>query len=344
MNILITGGAGYIGAHAVVELVQAGHQVTVLDNLHNSDVLALQRVEQITGQTVPFVEGDVRDRALLDRLFRDHAFDAVMHFAGLKAVGESCERPLVYYENNVGGSITLCQAMAAAGVFRLVFSSSATVYGDPTEVPITEACPVGEMANPYGRSKRMVEQVLTDLTTADERWSIAVLRYFNPVGAHASGLIGEDPNDIPNNLLPYIAQVAVGRLETLSVFGSDYPTPDGTGVRDYIHVVDLVNGHLKALDVLDEGSGLNIWNLGSGRGYSVLEIVKAFEAASGRHVPYAIAPRRDGDVAECWADPTKAAQELGWHAQRGLDEMMTDTWRWQSRNPYGYQDSCTRES
>lgn len=336
MNILVTGGAGYIGAHAVVELLQAGHRVTVLDNLHNGSLRALERVEEITGQSVTCVQGDVRDRALLDRLFADNAFEAVMHFAGLKAVGESCEQPLSYYENNVGGSVTLCQAMAAAGVFRLVFSSSATVYGDPETVPITEDCPIGTLANPYGRSKRMVEQVLEDLAAADERWSIAVLRYFNPVGAHASGLIGEDPQGIPNNLVPYISQVAVGRRSQLQVFGDDFPTRDGTGVRDYIHVVDLVQGHLAALDVIAQRTGVNIWNLGTGEGYSVLEVVAAFEQASGKAVPYQQVARRAGDVAECWSNPARAAQELGWRAQSGLARMMTDTWRWQSQNPRGY--------
>lgn len=336
MNILVTGGAGYIGSHAVVELLQAGHGVVVLDNLHNSKQAALRRVEQITGAAVAFVEGDVRDRGLLDGLFAEHQFDAVMHFAGLKAVGESCEQPLAYYENNVGGSVTLCQAMAAAGVFRLVFSSSATVYGDPASVPITEDCPIGALTNPYGRSKRMVEQVLEDLAAADERWSIALLRYFNPVGAHSSGLIGEDPQGIPNNLVPFISQVAVGRRSELQVFGDDFPTRDGTGVRDYIHVVDLVKGHLAALQALQQGAGARVWNLGTGRGYSVLEMVKAFEQVSGRPVPYHIAPRRAGDVAECWSDPAKAAAELGWQAESGLTEMMADSWRWQSGNPEGY--------
>lgn len=336
MHILTTGGAGYIGAHAVVELLQAGHRVTVLDNLHNGNTAALERVEQITGQSAGFVEGDVRDRALLDRLFAEDAVDAVMHFAGLKAVGESCEQPLAYYENNVGGTMTLCQAMAAAGVFRLVFSSSATVYGDPEQVPITEACPVGTIANPYGRSKRMVEQVLEDLAAADDRWAVALLRYFNPVGAHASGLIGEDPQGTPNNLVPYISQVAVGRRPQLQVFGDDFPTRDGTGVRDYIHVVDLVKGHLAALDVIARQNGVDTWNLGTGRGYSVLEVIAAFEQAADRAVPYRIVARRAGDVAECWSDPAKAAAELGWAAQAGLAEMMADTWRWQVNNPQGY--------
>ncbi|HLQ86368.1 MAG TPA: UDP-glucose 4-epimerase GalE [Salinisphaeraceae bacterium] len=337
MTILVTGGAGYIGAHAVVELVQAGHRVVVLDNLHNGSEQALRRVEQIAQQPVSFVKGDVRDRTLLKRLFAEHDFTAVLHFAGLKAVGESWEQPLAYYENNVGGSIALCQAMAAAGVFRLVFSSSATVYGEAQEMPITEACPSGELANPYGRSKRMVEQVLTDLAAADSRWSIALLRYFNPVGAHPSGLIGEDPQGVPNNLVPFISQVAVGRRAQLQVFGGDFPTRDGTGIRDYIHVVDLVRGHLAALAAITQQSGINIWNLGTGRGYSVLEMVAAFEQAAGRTVPYRIVARRPGDVAECWSDPSKAARELGWRAEADLAQMMADTWRWQQANPYGYQ-------
>lgn len=337
MNILVTGGAGYIGAHAVVELLQAGYRVTVLDNLHNGSPLALQRAEQITGRSVNFVEGDIRDRELLDQLLAEHAIEVVMHFAGLKAVGESCEQPLAYYETNVGGSVTLCQAMAAAGVFRLVFSSSATVYGDPETIPITEDCPIGNIANPYGRSKRMVEQVLEDLAASDTRWSIALLRYFNPIGAHPSGLIGEDPQGIPNNLVPFISQVAVGRRSALQVFGNDFPTRDGTGVRDYIHVVDLVKGHLAALDVMTQQNGVGIWNLGTGNGYSVLEMVQAFEQAAERRIPYTLAERRSGDVAECWSNPSKAERELGWKAQLDLTDMMADTWRWQSGNPQGYE-------
>ena len=337
MHILVTGGAGYIGSHAVVQLQQAGHTVTVLDNLCNSAEEALLRVARITGTAPGFVLGDVRDRQLLDELFADNRFDAVMHFAALKAVGESVRQPLRYFENNVGGTISLCQAMERAGVFRMVFSSSATVYGDPESVPIPETAPMGEPTNPYGRSKRMVEQVLTELPRADERWSVALLRYFNPVGAHESGLIGEDPQDIPNNLVPYIAQVAIGRLEQLSVFGSDYPTGDGTGVRDYIHVDDLVDGHLRALEVIRERPGVQVWNLGTGRGYSVLEMIRAFEQVSGREIPYRLSPRRAGDIAACWADPEKAGRELGWQARHGLERMMADTWRWQSRNPEGYR-------
>lgn len=335
-KILVTGGAGYIGSHALVELLDAGKQVVVLDNLSNARSESLRRVEQITGRSVVFVEGDIRERVLLDQLFAEHDIGAVIHFAGLKAVGESVEQPSKYYDNNVCGSLILTQAMSAAGVFKLVFSSSATVYGDPAEMPITESCPLGQPTNPYGWSKWMVERMLIDLAASDPRWSIALLRYFNPVGAHKSGLIGEDPNGIPNNLLPFIAQVAIGRLSELSVFGDDYPTPDGTGVRDYIHVVDLAKGHLAALDVLCSQVGANIWNLGTGTGYSVLQMVSAFEKASGKAVPYQIKPRRSGDIAKCFADPKKALLELGWRAELSLEQMMCDTWRWQSQNPNGY--------
>ena len=332
---LVTGGAGYIGAHTTLALLQAGHAVVVLDNLSNSSAESLRRVERIAGRAPVFVQGDVRDRALVERLLRQHGVDAVLHFAGLKAVGESVSMPLAYYDHNVAGSLALCQAMAAAGVWRLVFSSSATVYGDPATVPIHEDMPTGP-TNPYGRTKWLVEHLLRDMAASDARWAIAALRYFNPVGAHDSGLIGEDPRGTPNNLLPYVAQVAVGRRAELAVFGDDYPTPDGTGVRDYIHVVDLADGHLKALQALQSRSGLHTWNLGTGRGHSVLEIVRAFEQASGRPVPYRVVPRRPGDVATCYADPTRATRELGWQAQRGLPEMMADTWRWQSANPQGY--------
>ena len=337
MRILVTGGAGYIGSHAVVELLESGHTVSVLDNLRNSTPEALYRVARITGREPHFVQGDVRDRSLLDDVLARGRFDAVMHFAGLKAVGESVAQPLRYFENNVGGTITLCRAMQQAGVFRLVFSSSATVYGDPLSVPIPESAPTGEPTNPYGRSKLMVEQVLRALPQADPRWSIALLRYFNPVGAHPSGLIGEDPLDTPNNLMPYIAQVAVGRLERVSVFGDDYPTPDGTGVRDYIHVLDLVRGHLRALEHIAVGSGVGTWNLGTGQGYSVLEMIEAFRRASGREIPHVVAPRRPGDVAACWADPALAERDLGWRAELGLTRMMEDTWRWQRQNPDGYR-------
>ena len=335
-KILVTGGAGYIGSHTTLALLDAGFEVVVLDNLCNSSAESLRRVERICGKAPLFVEGDIRDRALLDRLFAEHRIAAVLHFAGLKAVGESVRAPLSYYENNVAGTLSLCQAMAAAGVFRLVFSSSATVYGEPAQMPISEDFPTGTPTNPYGRSKLMVEEVLADLARSDPHWSIALLRYFNPVGAHESGLLGEDPNGIPNNLLPYIAQVAVGKLSELAVFGGDYPTRDGTGIRDYIHVVDLADGHLKALQTISASSGVHVWNLGTGKGYSVLEMLRAFEQACGRSLPYRVAPRRPGDIAECWADPGKAERELGWKAERGLAAMMTDTWRWQSENPHGY--------
>lgn len=335
-KILVTGGAGYIGSHTTLALLETGFEVVVLDNLCNSSAESLRRLEQICGRAPLFVQGDIRDRALLDELFASQRISAVLHFAGLKAVGESVREPLAYYENNVAGSVTLCQAMAAAGVFRLVFSSSATVYGEPEQMPIREDFPTGVPTNPYGRSKLMVEEMLRDLAVSDPRWSIALLRYFNPVGAHPSGLIGEDPNGIPNNLLPYISQVAIGKLRELSVFGNDYATQDGTGVRDYIHVADLAAGHLKALQAIAAQSGVNVWNLGTGTGYSVLQMIRAFEQASGQPVPYRISPRRPGDIAECWADPAKAEHELGWKAERGLEQMMADAWRWQSANPQGY--------
>ncbi|MGV1045277.1 UDP-glucose 4-epimerase GalE [Limnohabitans sp.] len=336
-SILVTGGAGYIGSHTTLALLQAGHDVVVLDNLCNSSAESLKRVAQLAGRVPVFVQGDIRDRAVLDRLFAEHAVDAVLHFAGLKAVGESVAQPLRYYDNNVHGSQVLLQACADAGVFNFVFSSSATVYGEPAQMPISEACPVGQPTNPYGRSKLMVEDMLRDVAASDPRWRIAILRYFNPVGAHESGLIGEDPNGIPNNLLPYIAQVAVGKLPQLAVFGNDYSTPDGTGVRDYIHVVDLAEGHLRALEALQTRTGAHVWNLGTGQGYSVLDMVRAFESASGKPVPYRVAPRRPGDIATCYADPAKAERELGWKARRDLDEMMRDAWRWQSTNPDGYR-------
>lgn len=336
MTILVTGGAGYIGSHTLVELLNSGQQVLVLDNLSNASAASLARVAEITGKQPAFIEGDIRDAALLDTLFAKHKISSVVHFAGLKAVGESVAQPLRYYDNNVNGTLVLVNAMQKAGVFKLVFSSSATVYGEPQQMPITEQFAVGGTTNPYGTSKLMVEQILQDVAKSDDRWSIALLRYFNPVGAHSSGLIGEDPNGIPNNLLPYISQVAVGRLSALSVFGDDYPTPDGTGVRDYIHVVDLAVGHLKALARIAEHSGVSVYNLGTGQGYSVLEMVKAFEQASGQPVPFNISPRRAGDIAECWADPAKALAELGWQAERGLEQMMIDAWRWQSQNPEGF--------
>ena len=339
MTVLVTGGAGYIGSHTTLALLHAGHDVVVLDNLANSSRESLARVARLAGRAPAFVQGDVRDAALVRDVLRQHGAAAVLHFAGLKAVGESVQQPLHYYDHNVGGTVALCQAMAEAGVWRLVFSSSATVYGEPATMPISEATPTGQPTNPYGRSKLMVEQLLADLAASDARWRIGVLRYFNPVGAHASGLIGEDPHGTPNNLLPYISQVAVGRLRELAVFGDDYPTPDGTGVRDYIHVVDLAEGHLRALQALHERCGWHVWNLGTGQGYSVLQMLRAFEQASGRAVPYRVAPRRPGDVAQCWSDPAKAAHELGWTAQRGLAQMMEDAWRWQSMNPDGYMGS-----
>ncbi|WP_089726591.1 UDP-glucose 4-epimerase GalE [Candidatus Thiosymbion oneisti] len=336
MHILVTGGAGYIGSHTCVELLEAGYQVTVIDNLSNSKQAALRRVSEITGREPDFVRADLRDRMALDTLFRDRGFDAVVHFAGRKAVGESTQIPLEYYENNVGGTLALCKAMAEAGVRKLVFSSSATVYGDPASVPIREdfpTCPT----NPYGRSKLFIEEILHDLYRSDGTWNIALLRYFNPVGAHRSGRIGEDPNGIPNNLMPFIAQVAVGKRSRLRVFGDDYDTPDGTGIRDYIHVTDLAKGHLKALERLSTGPGVVIYNLGTGRGYSVLEMVRAFERASGRSVPFDIVGRRPGDIAICYADPGLASAELDWTADLGVEEMVQDTWRWQSQNPDGYE-------
>ncbi|MGO4999553.1 UDP-glucose 4-epimerase GalE [Oceanisphaera sp. W20_SRM_FM3] len=336
MTILITGGVGYIGSHTLVELLNDGQQVLILDNLCNASKESLRRVMRITGQLPHFVEGDIRDAVLLDRLFHEHSIDAVMHFAGLKAVGESVAQPLRYYDNNVNGTLVLVNAMQKAGVFKLVFSSSATVYGEPQCMPITEDCAVGGTTNPYGTSKLVVEKILQDVANSDSRWAMALLRYFNPVGAHESGLIGENPNGIPCNLLPYISQVALGKLTALAVFGHDYATLDGTGVRDYIHVMDLAKGHLKALIRIAKHTGVSIYNLGTGQGYSVLQMVKAFEQASGQPVPFNLVPRRLGDVAECWADPTKARLELGWQAERGLAQMMTDAWRWQSQNPSGF--------
>ncbi|WP_280569569.1 UDP-glucose 4-epimerase GalE [Chromohalobacter sp. 296-RDG] len=336
MAILVTGGAGYIGSHMVLRLMEAGNDVVVIDNLCNASHESLKRVSHLTDKEVTFIEGDIRDRSLLDYVFADFEISDVLHFAGLKSVGESVNEPLAYFENNVAGTITLCQSMMAARVFRLVFSSSATVYGDATRMPLSENAPTGQPANAYGHSKLMVEEVLRKLARSDPRWSIALLRYFNPVGAHPSGLIGEDPSGKPNNLLPFISQVAIGRLPALSVFGDDYPTPDGTGVRDYIHVMDLVEGHLAAMRVLADRPGVNVWNLGTGQGYSVLEMVRAFERISQRDVAYRIVPRRDGDIAECWADASLAAHELGWKAKRDLTDMIADTWRWQSSNPEGY--------
>lgn len=335
--ILVTGGAGYIGSHTVVELLAAGHELLILDNFSNSSPKVLERIAQISGKTPPVKDGDIRDAVLLQKLFATYPIASVIHFAGLKAVGESVEQPMRYYDNNVVGSLRLFEAMAKAGVHRLVFSSSATVYGDPHRVPIDESFPL-QVTNPYGRSKLMIEDMLRDIGQADPKWRVALLRYFNPVGAHASGLIGEDPRGIPNNLMPYVAQVAVGRREALSVFGGDYPTPDGTGVRDYIHVVDLARGHLAALDALDRQPGVVATNLGTGRGYSVLEVVAAFEKASGKKVAYRIVDRRPGDVAACYADPARAKEMLGWLAERDIDTMCADAWRWQSANPSGFND------
>lgn len=336
MKILLTGGSGYIGSHACIELLNAGYHVVVLDNLSGSSEISLSRVSKVTGRELTFIRGDIRDSKLLACIFDNQKVRAVLHFAGLKAVGESVDSPLEYYENNVAGTICLCRAMAHAKVYNLVFSSSATVYGDPVTIPIPEDAPTGRATNPYGRSKDIVEKILIDLAKSDSRWRIAILRYFNPVGAHPSGLIGENPSGVPNNLTPYIARVAAGRLPKLSIFGNDYPTFDGTGIRDYIHVVDLAEGHLSALQFLDEHCGSQVWNLGTGRGYSVLEMVRAFEAESGVKIPYEIAPRRPGDIAICYADSSKAERELGWVARRGLDQMVADAWRWQSMNPNGY--------
>ncbi|MFW5752527.1 MAG: UDP-glucose 4-epimerase GalE [Planctomycetota bacterium] len=335
MHILVTGGAGYIGSHTCIQLLEAGHALTVVDNLCNASAEALVRVRALARAELAFHQVDLRDADGLDAAFAARPVDAVIHFAALKAVGESVAQPLRYYENNVGGTLALLRSMEAHGCRRLVFSSSATVYGDPERVPITEDCRL-QATNPYGRTKLMMEDIMRDLCASDARWSCVLLRYFNPVGAHASGRIGEDPNGIPNNLMPFISQVAVGRLDELKVFGDDYPTPDGTGVRDYIHVVDLAAGHLAALDQIDDLPGCTAINLGTGRGYSVLEMVQAFAAASGREIPYTVVARRPGDVAACYADPALAAERLGWRAQRGLEAMCADTWRWQRDNPQGY--------
>ncbi|MFC0308229.1 UDP-glucose 4-epimerase GalE [Gallibacterium trehalosifermentans] len=338
MAVLVTGGAGYIGSHTVVELLNANKDVVVLDNLCNSSEKSLDRVKQITGKSVTFYQGDVLDRQLLKRIFAAHQIESVIHFAGLKAVGESVAKPIEYYRNNVEGSLTLLDEMRQANVFNFVFSSSATVYGDPEIIPITENCRVGGTTNPYGTSKFMVERIIMDIAKAIPQFSMTILRYFNPVGAHESGLIGEDPNGIPNNLLPYISQVAIGKLQQLSVFGSDYPTHDGTGVRDYIHVVDLAIGHLKALDRHENDAGLHIYNLGTGTGYSVLDMVHAFEKVNNIKIPYRLVDRRPGDIATCYSDPSLALKALGWKTERGLEQMMRDTWNWQKNNPNGYRD------
>ena len=336
-KVLITGGAGYIGSHTALELLNTGYEVVVYDNLSNSSVESLKRVEELTGKSVKFYEGDVLDAAKLTEMFKAEAIDAVIHCAALKAVGESVRKPLEYYRNNINGTLTLMDVMRTVGVKNIVFSSSATVYGSPEIIPITEECPKGQCTNPYGWTKSMMEQIMTDLQKADPEWNVILLRYFNPVGAHKSGRIGEDPKGIPNNLMPYITQVAVGKLEKLGVFGDDYDTPDGTGVRDYIHVVDLAIGHVKAIDYILTNPGLDIINLGTGIGYSVLDMVKAFSKACKRELPYEIKPRREGDIAMCYADPAKALRVLGWKEERGLDEMCEDSWRWQSQNPDGYK-------
>ena len=337
MSILVAGGAGYIGSHTCVELLNAGYEVVVIDNLYNSSEEALRRVEKITGKTVKFYEGDLLNREDVEKVFEQESIDSVIHFAGLKAVGESVAKPLEYYHNNITGTLILCDVKRQHGCKNIVFSSSATVYGDPAFVPITEECPKGKITNPYGQTKGMLEQILTDLYVGDPEWKVILLRYFNPIGAHKSGLIGEDPKGIPNNLVPYIAQVSVGKLEKLGVFGNDYPTPDGTGVRDYIHVVDLAVGHVKAIEKLNSLEGVEIYNLGTGKGYSVLEVLHAYEKACGKTLPYEIKERRPGDIPTCYADSAKAKRELGWEAQYGIEEMCEDSYRWQSMNPNGYR-------
>ena len=338
MTILVTGGTGYIGSHTVVELQSAGYDVVVMDNLSNSSMKVLDRIEAITGKKVPFYEADIRNREDLEKIFSNEKIDAVIHFAGLKAVGESVQKPWEYYENNISGTLTLLDEMKKHNVKNIIFSSSATVYGNPAIIPITEECPKGVCTNPYGWTKHMLEQILTDIQKADNEWNVVLLRYFNPIGAHKSGTMGENPNGIPNNLMPYITQVAVGKLDHLNVFGDDYDTPDGTGVRDYINVVDLAKGHVKALKKLEPGTGLSLYNLGTGVGYSVLDIVKNFEEANGVKIPYEIAPRRAGDIATCYSDASKAEKELGWKAENGIREMCEDSWRWQKNNPNGYED------
>ena len=337
-KVLITGGAGYIGSHTALELLNEGYEVVVYDNLYNSSEESIKRVEELTGKQVTFYEGDVLDEKALEAMFEAEKIDAVIHCAALKAVGESVQKPLEYYHNNITGTLTLMGVMDRMGVKNIVFSSSATVYGSPEIIPITEECPKGKITNPYGQTKSMLEQILTDIQKADPEWNVILLRYFNPIGAHKSGTIGENPNGIPNNLMPYITQVAVGKLKELGVFGDDYDTPDGTGVRDYIHVVDLAKGHVKALKKIEENAGLKIYNLGTGVGYSVLDIVKNFEAATGVKIPYVIKPRRAGDIATCYSDASLAEKELGWKAENGIKEMCEDSWRWQKNNPNGYEE------
>ena len=338
MAILVTGGAGYIGSHTVVELQNAGYDVVVLDNLSNASEKALDRVSKITGKPVKFYKADILDRDALNDIFDKETIESCIHFAGLKAVGESVVKPWEYYENNIAGTLTLVDVMRKNNVKNIIFSSSATVYGDPAQIPITEECPKGQCTNPYGWTKSMLEQVLTDIQKADPEWNVMLLRYFNPIGAHKSGTIGENPNGIPNNLMPYITQVAVGKLKELGVFGNDYDTPDGTGVRDYIHVVDLARGHVKAIEKFKENKGVLIYNLGTGNGYSVLQVIEAFGKACGKKIPYEIKPRRAGDIATCYCDPSKAKRELGWEAEYGIDEMCADSWKWQTQNPNGYND------
>lgn len=338
MQILLTGGAGYIGSHTIIELDKAGHSVVVVDNLVNSKEEALRRVAKIIGKQVPFIKADVRDREALDKVFKQYKIDAVIHFAGLKAVGESCEKPLEYYENNMNATFVLLDVMRKNGCKNIIFSSSATVYGDPAQIPITEACPKGHCTNPYGQTKSMLEEVLIDVQKADPEWNVVLLRYFNPIGAHKSGLIGENPNGIPNNLMPYITQTAIGIRKELGVFGNDYDTPDGTGVRDYIHVCDLAAGHVAALQAIQRKCGLGIYNLGTGHGYSVLDVVNAFQTANGLKVPYVIKPRRPGDIATCYCNPAKAKAELGWEAQYGIEDMCRDSWNFQKNNPKGYEE------
>ena len=339
MRILVTGGAGYIGSHTCLELLNQGHEVVVFDNLSNSSEESLRRVKKLTGKDIVFYKADMLDRDALEAIFEKEKIDAVIHFAGLKAVGESVAKPLEYYYNNITGTLVLCDVMRKHGVKKIIFSSSATVYGDPAFVPITEDCPKGQCTNPYGQTKSMLEQILTDIQKADPEWTVILLRYFNPVGAHESGMIGEDPAGIPNNLMPYITQVAIGRREKLSVFGNDYDTHDGTGVRDYIHVMDLADGHVKALKKFEDTPAVYIYNLGTGHGYSVLDMIHAFSRAVGKEIPYVIRPRRAGDIATCYADAAKAKKELGWEAKRGIDDMCADGWRWQSMNPNGYREA-----
>ncbi len=338
MAILVTGGAGFIGSHTCVELLEAGYEVVVVDNLYNASRKSMDRIEQITGKKPTFYEADILDREALNKIFEKEQIDSVIHFAGLKAVGESVAKPIEYYYNNIAGTLVLCDVMRKHNVKNIVFSSSATVYGDLAFIPITEECPKGKITNPYGQTKGMLEQVLEDIHVSDPEWNVILLRYFNPIGAHKSGLIGEDPKGIPNNLVPYVAQVAIGKLECLGVFGDDYDTPDGTGVRDYIHVVDLAKGHVAAIKKLEEKKGVLIYNLGTGKGYSVLDVVHAFEKACGKKIPYAVKPRRPGDIATCYADPAKAKAELGWEAENGIEEMCADSWKWQSMNPNGYEE------